>query len=155
MTIEQATRIVQMAYPQVYLACHTRHLRKQSTEHRLSARDAAILAHLDDGRAITPHQLAVHLSIAASTLSEALKRLESLGYVGRPQTGRGAVRGRRTGVLLTARGAQAIRDTSVLETERLRAVLARISDRDRQAIARGLERLARACRAAAAGPIAP
>ena len=48
MTLEQTLQLIQVAYPQVYLACHTRHQRKRSTPHRLSARDATIVAHLSD-----------------------------------------------------------------------------------------------------------
>src|SRR5690349_21763378 len=45
MTLDDAVATVQLTYPQVYHACHTRHHRKRTTEHALSARDAAILAH--------------------------------------------------------------------------------------------------------------
>jgi hypothetical protein len=38
MTVDQAIQVVQVSYPQIYLACHTRHERKRSTEHHLSAR---------------------------------------------------------------------------------------------------------------------
>jgi DNA-binding MarR family transcriptional regulator len=145
MDLDHAVRLVQAAYPQVYLACHTRHQRKRSTTHQLSARDAAILAHLDEHLPITPARLAAHLGVGRSTLSEALKHLELLGYVTRSVRGGG----RRTGVLLTTRGAEAIGDTSVLETPRLRAVLAATSDRERTLIASGLDALAQACRRAA------
>jgi len=81
MDIDQATQTVQVSYPQVYLACHTRHQRKRSTEHNLSPLDASILANLDEQTPVTPARLAAYLDIARSTLSEALKRLVSLGYV--------------------------------------------------------------------------
>src|ERR671932_1944159 len=94
MTIDATVTTVQLTYPQVYLACHTRHQRKRTTAHRLSARDAAILAHLDARAATTPAQLARHLGVARSTLSEALKRLEVLGYVRRqPRAAAGGERG--------------------------------------------------------------
>src|SRR5690349_11842803 len=125
MTLDQAIHVVQVSFPQVYLACHTRHQRKRSTEHRLSQRDASILAHLDLETPMPPAKLATHLGIARSTLSEALKRLIALGYAASPVTG-----GRTSQVLLTARGARAIRETSVLETERLRAAMKRLSKRD-------------------------
>lgn len=144
MTVDQATRVVQMAYPQVYLACHTRHHRKRSTEHRLSARDAAILAHLDGRVGIVPVRLARHLGVARSTLSEALKRLIALGYA-RRAAGRRASKPVR--ILLTVRGADAIRDTSVLETRRLHAALSGLTEHDRAVIAKGMTRLAAACRA--------
>ena len=141
MTVDQAIHIVQVSFPQVYLACHTRHQRKRSTEHQLSQRDASILAHLDLEWPLSPAKLASHLGIARSTLSEALKRLIALGYAAN------AVSSRRTSqVLLTAKGARAIRETSVLETNRLRAAMKELSPRDLTLVAGGLERLATACR---------
>jgi DNA-binding MarR family transcriptional regulator len=131
---------VQVAFPQIYLACHTRHQRKRSTAHRLSSRDASILAHLDVSAPITPAKLAAHLGVARSTLSEALKRLEALGYVG------GGDARRRTSVVLTTAGATAIADTSVLETPLLQRALAKASAQELRAIARGLTLLAQKCR---------
>ena len=133
-----------MAYPQVYIACHTRHQRKRSTEHRLSQRDAAILAHLDERAPTIPARLAHHMGVGRSTLSEALKRLVTLGYVSRADDGPAS---RLSSVLLTHRGARAIRDTSVLETKRLHHALAQVSTGDLRAISRGMARLAAACRA--------
>ena len=141
MTTDQAIQVIQVGYPQVYLACHTRHQRKRSTEHQLSARDASILAHLDERDAIAPSRLAAHLGVARSTLSEALKRLVALGFVRDANAS-----ARNTAMLLTAKGARAIRDTSVLETRRLRAALDGLSERDLRTIARGMARLAAACR---------
>jgi MarR family transcriptional regulator, organic hydroperoxide resistance regulator len=143
MTIDQLTQVVQVTYPQVYLACHTRHQRKRSTDHRLSARDAAILAHLDIECPISPTRLAAHLNVSKSTVSEALKRLAELGFVLRAPAGRDR---RAFGATLSTKGLRAIRDMSVLETKRLRGVLALTSGEDRIAIAQGMARLAEACR---------
>jgi DNA-binding MarR family transcriptional regulator len=151
MNADQTIRVVQMAFPQVYLACHTRHERKRSTEDRLSQRDAAILAHLDEETPTIPSRLARHMGIARSTLSEALKRLVALGYVAGTSNGK-ASSTRLTGVALTARGARAICNTSVLETKRLHRALSSLSDRDLKAIATGMARLAAACRAVADEP---
>src|SRR5215212_1737584 len=136
MTLEQAIQVVQVSYPQVYLACHTRHQRKRSTDHRLSARDSSILAHLHADRPTSPARLATHLGVSRSTLSEALKRLTELGFVDRPAGGR------MSGVILAAKGVRAIRDTSVLETARLRTALEMASREDLNAIAHGMTRLA-------------
>ena len=138
MTIDDAVRVVQTSYPQVYLACHTRHQRKRSTEHRLSSRDSAILAHLHPTRAIAPSALARHLGIGRPTMSEALKRLVTLGFVERREGS--------AAVTLTATGARAVRETSVLEADRVATVLASLDARERRLVCRGLERLARACR---------
>jgi DNA-binding MarR family transcriptional regulator len=145
MTVEQTIRVVQMAFPQVYLACHTRHERKRSTEDRLSQRDSAILAHLDEQSPTVPSRLARHMGIARSTLSEALKRLVVLGYVEGTSTGKSSS-ARLTGATLTARGARAIRNTSVLETKRLHRALADLNAQDLKVIAAGMARLAAACR---------
>lgn len=141
--VARAVRAIQVCYPRVYLACHTRHQRKRSTPHRLSARDSAILAHLDERVAVTPAALAAHLDVSPSTLSEALKRLASLGFVSQPD-GSGTPR-RRTSVLLTDKGAAAVRDTSVLEPDRLTRALAGLSRAELRAIARGMQTLGDAC----------
>src|SRR4051812_14099090 len=86
MTLDQVIHVVQVSYPQVYLACHTRHQRKRSTDHQLSQRDSAILSHLDLTRPTSPSRLATHLGVSRSTVSEALKRLTSLGFVARTST---------------------------------------------------------------------
>ena len=141
MNVSEAARIVQHTYPQVYFACHTRHQRKRSTEHRLSQRDSAILAHLDASRPTAPGELARHLEIGRSTMSEALKKLVALGFVKRACAGSAAV-------TLSEKGLQAISDTSVLETRRLHEVLARLSASDRASVCLGLRTLAAACRTA-------
>jgi len=144
MTLDDAVATVQLTYPQVYHACHTRHHRKRTTEHALSARDAAILAHCGIESPILPAKLARHLSIAPSTLSEAIKKLTQAGYVQRVAKVEGDAR--RSGILLSAKGLRAVRETSVLESARLTAVLAEASPADRAAIAMGLTKLADACR---------
>jgi MarR family transcriptional regulator, organic hydroperoxide resistance regulator len=144
MTIDEAVATVQLTYPQVYYACHTRHQRKRTTEHALSARDAAILAHCDVESPILPTKLARHLSIARSTLSEAIKKLTQAGYVRR--VGHVDGDGRQSGIVLTPRGLRAVCDTSVLESARLAAVLGEATTSDRTAITVGLTRLAEACR---------
>jgi DNA-binding MarR family transcriptional regulator len=145
MTIDQIVETVQLTYPQVYYVCHTRHQRKRSTKHALSQRDSAILSHLSGDSPIGSAKLARHLSVAASTLSEAIKKLGEAGYVRRVHAMNGD--GRQSGILLTANGLRAVRETSVLESARLAAVLAGASPADRAAIAIGLTKLAEACRA--------
>lgn len=146
MTVDRAIQVVQVSFPQVYLACHTRHQRKRTTEHRLSARDSSILAHLDEQQPVAPSMLAAHLGIARSTLSEALKRLVALGFVRSENTAAGRTAGRTTAVCLSAKGLRAIRDTSVLETRRLRAALDTLPPNELRAIVVGMTRLAAACR---------
>jgi len=145
--VARTGKIVQTSFPQIYLACHTRHQRKKSTPHRLSARDSSILAHLDEREPVSPARLAKHLGVAASTVSEALKKLARLGFIV-PENESAK---RRTNVLLSALGAAAIRDTSVLETEKLEAILRGLTRSEMKSVAMGMATLGNACRSHAEG----
>lgn len=134
---------VQRLYPQIYIACHTNHVRASSTEFRISSQDASILVHLDRDFGLSPRALAGHLGVAPSTLSAAIARLSDLGYLtSKPNdTDR-----RKRELRLTARGAEAIASTSVLNAERVRAMLERLKPAERKEAVRGLALLARAAR---------
>ena len=134
---------VQRLYPQIYLACHTDHVRAVSTKWRISSQDASILVHLDRESGLSPRELADHLGVAPSTLSAAIARLSELGYLtSKPsETDR-----RRRELRLTARGAEAIASTSVLNGERVQALLNKLKPDERKAAVRGLALLAEAAR---------
>jgi len=134
---------VQSCYPQIYLACHKRHIRASSTAYRLSARDSSILVHLSESVPLTPTELAAHLSVRESTLSAAIRRLESLGYLMRKRIHKDR---RSVALTLTPQGARAMVETSVLDSERVAAVLARLRRSERQRALEGLELLAKASR---------
>lgn len=105
--------------------------------------DASILAHLDRENPINPRALAAHLSVAASTLSAALARLSGLGYLASKPSPSDK---RQRELRLTARGAEAIASTSVLDEKRVRQLLDRLNPKDRAAALRGLQLLAQAAR---------
>ena len=134
-------RLVQTCYPKIYLACHTRHVRAASSPHGLSARDSALLAHLSETHPTTPAALARHLGVGNPTMSAAIKRLVRLGYVERSRDPNDR---RSVQLRLGRKGAVAMRDTSVLEPDRVRAVLSRLSAAERRAALDGLALLARA-----------
>lgn len=138
---------VQRYYPQIYLACHSAHVRARSTPFRLSARDSALLAHLDTREPVSAGQLAAHLAVVPSTLSEAVKRLERLGYLARLR--RPGDR-RSVELRLTERGAEAMAAGSVLEGARVRALLDLLTPAERRRAVAGLALLARAARALSA-----
>ena len=134
---------IQRLYPQIYLACHTDHVRAQSTAFRISSQDASILVHLDRESGLSPRALAKHLGVAPSTLSAALSRLSELGYLTNEP---GKKDRRKREIRLTARGAEAIASTSVLNAERVRALLTKLKPEERKAAVRGLALLAKAAR---------
>lgn len=134
---------IQRLYPQIYLACHVDHIRAASTTWRLSARDASILAHLNLKVGTSPRTLAAHLSVVASTLSAALQRLERLGYITNIQ--READKRQRE-LWLTERGAEAMSATSVLDADRIRQLLGKLSVAERASAIDGLTLLAQAAR---------
>ena len=111
-------------------------------------RDSEILVHLDRREPMTLSLLARHMDLARSTLSEALTTLETLGYVAK-SPGLSGDR-RELGLVLTPSGVEAVRGSSVLESGRLRVVFGRLNARQRAAVVRGLDLLARASRPAPA-----
>jgi DNA-binding MarR family transcriptional regulator len=134
-------RAVQAYYPRIYLACHTRHVRRRSTSATLTANDSSVLAHLHHTQGMRPSVLARHLGIVKSSLSATLKRLESLGYIARVGD---ATDRRATSLRLTAAGTKAMQAGSVLDTKRVSALLARLAPADRARAVDGLGLLAKA-----------
>lgn len=138
-------RLVQVAYPQIYFACHTRHVRRASTATQLSSADSTLLAHLDEDEAVRPTALARHLGLAASTLSAAIARLGALGYVVQERDGKDS---RAIELRLSPKGAMAMQASSVLESARVKRMLAGLTTTERARALDGLALLARAARAA-------
>jgi MarR family transcriptional regulator, organic hydroperoxide resistance regulator len=138
-------RLVQVAYPQIYFACHTRHIRRASTATRLSAADSTLLAHLDEDRATRPTALAKHLGLAASTLSAAIARLARLGYVAQ---GKAVADGRAVDLRLTAKGVAAMQASSVLDAPLVSKMLAQLSSSERKRALEGIALLAQGARLA-------
>src|SRR6185369_13241462 len=98
---------VQRLYPQIYLACHVDHVRAASTQWRLSSRDSSILSHLDRDRGMSPRDLAARLGYITSGAATSDKRQRELR--------------------LTAKGAEAMASTSVLDADRVRDVLRKLT----------------------------
>jgi DNA-binding MarR family transcriptional regulator len=134
---------VQRLYPQIYLACHTQHHRRRSNGMHLTAHESSILAHLDAEQPMRASELARHLGVGASTMSAALKRLTTLGYIARA---RDAADQRAASLRLSKLGGRAMQGGSVLETSRVAALLGKLTRSERVHALSGLELLARAAR---------
>ncbi|HVM60115.1 MAG TPA: MarR family transcriptional regulator [Verrucomicrobiae bacterium] len=128
-------------YPQIYFACHRRHVRDERARRTLSLNQASILDHLDSIQPTSLHALARHMGVTASTMSLNVDRLERDGYVSRERDRRDA---RRIELRLTSAGARLKQQQKVLEPELVRSLLKRLTGPDRAQALHGLELLARA-----------
>jgi len=130
---------IQQLYPRIYHACHVEHRRGRRTPWRLADHHAAILAHLDAARGTTAAELCRHLRVGAPAMSASIAQLERRGLVQRtPRRGRSPSRG----ITLTDAGRDAVGASSVLDGERLRALVARLQPRQRRTVVDGLRLLA-------------
>ena len=135
--------LVLRCYPQIYFACHKRHVRDEATQEVISGHQASVLDHLDDVQATSLFDLARHMGVTASTMSITIDRLVRGGYVVRE---RSAEDRRRLDLRLTPAGLRIKKQKKVLEPELVAAVLARMDERKRKQALRGLELLAEASR---------
>jgi DNA-binding MarR family transcriptional regulator len=139
MELEDSVLRVQTAYPRIYLACHSRH--QNARTNQLSQRDGSLLAHLEEAHAVAQADLARHMGVAKSTLSEALASLEERGLIARenqPEDPRSFF------IRRTRTGSEAMSNSSVLEPERLRRILGSLTEDERRRAVDGLELIARA-----------
>jgi DNA-binding MarR family transcriptional regulator len=129
------------AYPRIYFACHTRHVKDPATGAGVSAHQASILDHLDEIDPVSMTDLAGHMGVTVATMSLAIDRLERKRYVRRD---RDPQDGRRVLLRVTASGVRLREAKSVLDPERVEQVLGQLSLADRETALKGLDLLARA-----------
>jgi DNA-binding MarR family transcriptional regulator len=134
---------VMRCYPQIYFACHRRHVRDEGTGQVMSQHQASVLDHLDDTGGTALFDLARHMGVTASTMSLTVDRLERGGWVTRERSKEDA---RRVELKLTEAGVRIKKQQKVLEPDLVRAMLARLEDGKRKKALRGLELLAQAAR---------
>jgi len=137
--VAEAANRVMTFYPRIYFACHTRHVRDPQTQRALSRHQASVLDHLDEIDPTTLNDLARHMGVTAATMSVAIDRLEQKGYVSRL---RDAADRRRVHLRLTTAGVRVRQASSVLDVARVEALVARLTDGEREAAVRGLALLA-------------
>jgi DNA-binding MarR family transcriptional regulator len=136
-----AARHVMALYPRIYFACHTRHVRDADSQRLLSRHQASILDHLDEIDPTTVNDLARHMGVTPATMSLAIDRLERQGYLVRA---RDAADRRRVHVRLTSAGVRVRDSASVLDPPRVEALIATLTDEEREIALRGLVLLAEA-----------
>jgi len=132
------------AYPLLYLACHRRHTLADESGRRLTAQQASVLDHLDEGRPPRVSQLAAHMDVTEATMSIHLSRLEQGGYIKRV---RDASDGRGVLLRLTAKGRSVKRESSVFDPALTRELICLVPPGEIESALEGLETLARAAEA--------
>ncbi len=138
---DRHVRDVLDAYPRIYFACHTRHVRDPDSGADVSAHQASILDHLDEVDPVSMTDLAGHMGVTAATMSLAVDRLEGKDYVRRA---RDPQYGRRVLIRITPAGLRVREAKSVLDPVRVEQVLSQLSAAERAAALKGLQLLARA-----------
>src|SRR5215467_4261570 len=92
---------VQRCYPQIYLACHTRHQRRRASPAALTSQESSILAHLSEREPIRAAAPAGLLGVGPPRLPPASRGWWGWVYTGR---GRDAEEGRPGWLGLSQRG---------------------------------------------------
>lgn len=128
-------------YPQIYLACHRRHVRNGRAGKILSLNQASILDHLDDVEPTNLRSLARHMGVTPSTMSLNVDRLVAASYVCRERAQSDA---RQVELRLTETGSRLKQKQNALEPELVRRLLKRLKREDRKKALEGLGLLASA-----------
>ena len=136
-----AVRKLMEFYPRIYFACHRRHVRDPKSNKVLSAHQGSILDHLDAREPMMLLELARHMGVTPSTMSLQIEQLVRKSYVIRERDKRDA---RRLMLRLSESGVRVREANSVLDTERVGKMLARLSPEERTAGIAGLALLAKA-----------
>ena len=128
-------------YPQIYFACHRRHVRDQKARKTLSLNQAGILDHLDSVEPTNLRSLARHMGVTASTMSLNVDRLERARYVRRERDRHDA---RQIELRLTEAGNRLKQQQKLLDPELVGSLLKRLEEPDRAKALSGLGLLAQA-----------
>jgi MarR family transcriptional regulator, organic hydroperoxide resistance regulator len=134
-TASEAADLLEQFYPRIYLACHTRHVNDPGKNIRLTANQASILDHLDEEEPVTLQELSLHMGVTPSTMSITVNRLVVLGYVKRDKDKGDS---RRVRLKLSKEGLKVKKSKSVLDGERVRSMLQRLSDDELKTALKGL-----------------
>ena len=142
--LDDQVEAILAAYPTLHAAWRRRGVQDQTTGRRVSNHQAGILEQLDPAAPITVGELARRLGVTPATISIQLARLVRLRLVVReadPEDGR------RVRIRLSETGARMRNLRSLLDPERVRAALARLTESERETAIAGLRALAAAASA--------
>ena len=142
--LDDQVEAILAAYPTLHAAWRRHGVQDQATGRRVSNHQAGILEQLDPAAPITVGELARRLGVTPATISIQLARLVRLRLVVREAD---PGDGRRVRIRLSEAGARMRNLRSLLDPERVRAALARLTESEREAATAGLRALAAAASA--------
>lgn len=134
-TSAQAADLLEQFYPKIFLACHTRHVNDPGKNVRLTANQASILDHLDEEEPVTLQELSLHMGVTPSTMSITINRLVTMGYVKRDKDKGDS---RRIGLRLSREGLKIKKSKSVLDGDRVKSMLQRLTEEELKTALKGL-----------------
>ncbi|MGQ0703634.1 MAG: MarR family winged helix-turn-helix transcriptional regulator [Gemmatimonadales bacterium] len=143
MTTARAVAQLLRDYPEIFFACHVRHVPDPGIRRQLTARQREVLDHLSDEHGMTVRQLAGHAGVSPSTMSIMVDRLVARGLVARRED---PADRRRVELRLTPKGLRLRGKQEVLDRTRVRRLLAELTASERKHALDGLGLLARAAR---------
>jgi len=132
---DEAAGLLERFYPRIYLACHTRHVNDPGKNLKLTANQASILDHLDEEEAVTLQELSLHMGVTPSTMSITINRLVTLGYVQRDKDKGDS---RKVGLRLSKEGLKVKKSKSVLDGDRVKSMLQRLTPEELKVALKGL-----------------
>ncbi len=128
------------AYPAIFLACHRKHLRDDSSGRALSEHQASVLDHLDAGRPMTLSKLAGHMGVGRSSMSIMVGRLVRAGYIVRR---RDKSDRRSVALTLTRAGATVKEQNTILDPQLVLEMFGLMRASELETSLRGIESLSK------------
>lgn len=135
MVDDETIREIQRLYPLLYFACHGSHSRDDG----LTESDLRLLHHIGGQPGTFASELARHLDLSRSRVSEALKSLDDRGFIERRSDGTG-----RKPIRLTPEGERARTSEDGLDPRAIGDIVGRLDPDERGRVLDGLRLLARA-----------
>lgn len=140
--LDDAVHAVLTAYPTIHVSCRRRyHSRRRRRRGTVSNHLASVLDQLDPVEPTTVGELAGRMRVTPATISLQLARLNRLRLVTRAQSTQDA---RRVELRLSDSGRRLREQRSLLDPDRVRTALGRLTEAERDTVVAGVRLLARA-----------
>lgn len=136
-------RRLQAAYPAIFLACHQKHVREDSSGNTVTERQASVLDHLNEKQPVTLSKLAEHMGVSRSTMSITVSRLVRGGYVARKKSAQDS---RLVELTLTPAGMRIRDENALLHPELVRQIFRKMKPDEIETALQGIECLAKYAR---------